>query len=197
MPRILLIDDHPLYRHGFIAALGLRLPEFTLSGVGSAEEGYAELDRHADTELVLVDFRLPKVDGLAALVAVGARHPTIPRMLISGEDGADLAQRALAAGASGFIAKSLDIDTVEHGIRQVLAGGCFIAPERAHGGDGLTLRQLEVLRLLGAGYSNRDIARALHITERTAKAHLSAIFLALRVDSRTQAVLAAQRAGWL
>lgn len=195
--RILLIDDHPLYRHGFIAALAARLPGYTLVGAATAEEGWAELDRQPDTELVIIDFRLPGADGLAALVEFGARHPQVPRVLISGEDSADLAQRALAAGASGFIPKSLDIDAVEAGIRLVLAGECFVPPAPSGGSGALTLRQLEVLRLLGGGYSNRDIATALHITERTAKAHLSAIFHVLGVGTRTQAVIAARRVGLL
>lgn len=197
VPRILLIDDHPLYRHGFIAAFAIRLPDYTLVGAATASEGSAELDEHPDTELVIIDFRLPGTDGLAALTEFGARHPDIPRILISGEDSADLAQRALNAGASGFIPKSLDIDTVEAGIRRVLAGEFFVPAVAAPAPGALTLRQLEVLRLLGAGYSNRDIASALHITERTAKAHMTAIFLSLGVESRTQAIIAAQRAGLL
>ncbi|MBK8960485.1 MAG: response regulator transcription factor [Proteobacteria bacterium] len=94
MPRILLIDDHPLYRHGFISALEARLPGYTVVGAASAEEGAAELDRHPDTDLVIIDFRLPEGDGLAALVTFGARHPGVPRVLMSGEEGADLGQRA-------------------------------------------------------------------------------------------------------
>jgi DNA-binding NarL/FixJ family response regulator len=197
VPRILLIDDHPLYRHGFISALEARLPGYTVVGAASAEEGAAELDRHPDTDLVIIDFRLPEGDGLAALLAFGARHPGVPRVLMSGEEGADLGQRALAAGASGFIPKSMDVESVEAALRQVLAGDCFVPPISAHQADGLTLRQVEVLRLLGAGCSNRDIATALHITERTAKAHVSAIFALFAVENRTQAVLAAQRAGLL
>lgn len=197
MPRLLLIDDHPLYRHGFIAALESRLPEFSFHGVGDVDAGLLALDQHPDTELVIIDFRLPGTDGLAALGAFGARHPAVPRILISGEEGAELAQRALAAGASGFMPKSLDVDCVEAGIRQVLAGGYFVPPATLRSSGALTLRQLEVLRLLGAGQSNRDIAAMLHITERTAKAHVSAIFLALGVENRTQAVLAAQRSGLL
>lgn len=197
VPRILLIDDHPLYRHGFIAALEARLAGYTVTGAASIEEGARELDRHPDTELLIIDFRLPEGDGLAALAAFGASHPDVPRILLSGEAGGDLGQRALSAGASGFIPKSLDVESVEAAIRQVLAGDYFVPPTSAPATVGLTLRQVEVLRLLGAGCSNREIAAALHITERTAKAHVSAIFDFFGVENRTQAVIAGQRAGLL
>ncbi len=198
MLRILLIDDHPLYRHGFIAALQARMPGVAINGAANAAEGLANLDQHPDTDLVIVDFRLPDTDGLATLERCAARHPLVPRVLISGDEDVELARRALAAGAAGFIPKSLGVDEVERALRLVLDGGIYVRqqmPIAPRGG--LTLRQLEVLQLLREGRTNREIAHALHITERTAKAHVSAIFEALSVDNRTQAVIAAQRAGLL
>lgn len=199
MTRVLIVDDHPLYREGLASALRVHLPEIEVSGAASAEDGLELLARQLDVEVVLIDLRLPGMDGFGALAAYAARFPTVPRVLISGQDGADLVRRAFDAGASGFIPKSMSLEAVAHAIRQVLGGGVFAPepgappPER----PALTLRQLEVLRLLGEGYTNKEIARALDITERTAKAHVAAIFEALGADNRTQAVLAGQRMGLL
>jgi len=195
LKRILIVDDHPLYREGLVSALRAHLPDIEVFGAGSAEEGLEELERHADVEAVLIDVRLPGMDGFGALAAYAARFPTVSRVLVSGQEGGDLVRRAFDAGASGFIPKSLSIDEVAQAIRQVLDGGVF-APEPGEVRERpstLTLRQLEVLRLLGEGYTNKEIGKSLGITERTAKAHVAAIFEVLKVDNRTQAVVAAQR----
>lgn len=200
MPRLLIVDDHPLYRLGLIAALGSAMPGTEVDGAASAEEALALLDREPGFDLLLVDQRLPGMDGLAALAHFGERRPDVPRVLISGSEEAGLARRAVAAGASGFIPKSLSVDDVAAAIRRVLEGEVFLPDEgmaEAQPGGTLTLRQLEVLRLLGEGYTNKEIARALEITVRTTRAHVEAIFGHLGAENRTQAVLAAQRAGLL
>lgn len=198
MQRILVVDDHPLYREGMVSALRARLPGLEVLGAGSAEDGMAVLEQHPETDVVLIDLRLPDMDGFGALAAYAQRFPTVSRVLISGQDGAEIVRRAFEAGASGFIPKSMAVDEVVAAIRRVLDGGVFVPPQGAPRAQcGLTLRQLEVLRLLGAGYTNKEIARALDITERTAKAHVAAIFEALGADNRTQAVVAAQRQGYL
>jgi DNA-binding NarL/FixJ family response regulator len=117
---------------------------------------------------------------------------------VSGQEGSDIVKRAFDAGASGFIQKSMAVDDVANAVRRVLEGG-VVAPEPGVPAQRsvLTLRQLEVLRLLGEGYTNKEIARALGIAEPTAKSHVAAIFEALGADNRTQAVLAAQRMGLL
>jgi two-component system nitrate/nitrite response regulator NarL len=203
MSHALIVDDHPLYREGIISALRERLGGVTVSGADSAEDGLAVLDKNPDIELVLIDLRLPGMDGFAALSLYGERFPAVARVVVSGDDDPALVQRAFAAGASGFIPKSLAVDDVAAAIRRVMQGELFVPPTQqekpaaAAGNKSLTLRQIEVLRLLGEGYTNKEIARALDITERTAKAHLAAIFEALNAENRTQAVIAAQRAGWI
>jgi DNA-binding NarL/FixJ family response regulator len=197
--RILVVDDHPLYREGMVSALRARLPGLEVLGAGSAEEGLTVLEGNPDTDLVLIDLRLPGMDGFGALAAYAARFPTVSRVLISGQEDAAIARRAFDAGASGFIPKSMAVDEVAAAIRQVLDGGVFV-PQQGDSppkSGALTLRQLEALRLLGEGYTNKEIARALDITERTAKAHVAAIFETLGTDNRTQAVIAAQRLGYL
>jgi len=202
--RILIVDDHPLYREGMVSALRAHLADVEVRGANSAEEGLAELERNADVDAVLIDLRLPGMDGFSALAVYAARFPTVSRVVVSALEDPRLVQRAFDAGASGFIPKSMAVGEVAAAIRRVLEGGVF-TPEVAGGAaplggavaNDLTLRQLEVLRLLGEGYSNKEIANALEITERTAKAHLKAIFEALGADNRTQAVLTAQRLGYL
>jgi len=202
MSHALIVDDHPLYREGLISALRGHLGDVTVSGADSAEDGLAVLDKNPDIELVLIDLRLPGMDGFAALSLYGERFPAVARVVVSGDDDPTLVQRAFAAGASGFIPKSLAVDDVAAAIRRVMQGELFVPPAQQEkpapaGNKSLTLRQIEVLRLLGEGYTNKEIARSLDITERTAKAHLAAIFEALNAENRTQAVIAAQRAGWI
>jgi DNA-binding NarL/FixJ family response regulator len=166
--------------------------------------------------LVLVDLRLGKEDGLEGLKQIGARHPPIARMLISGHESPGIVRAAMGAGAQGFLSKSLSIGQVVKAINAVLEGGVSwpalshtvptaesdaaphpVSPVPAAVSHGLTLRQLEVLGLLGRGNSNAEIAKDLGISERTAKAHLKAIFDALGVDTRVKAVLRAQALGLL
>jgi DNA-binding NarL/FixJ family response regulator len=203
--KILIVDDHPLYREGMASALRRRMPEIEMLGADSAEEGLSALAAAPDVDLVLIDVRLPGMDGFAALALYASHYPAVARVLISGQGERELVTRAFAGGASGFIHKSMTIAEIVLAIQRVLDGGVFI-PQDPGGEEsedtegaaaGITLRQLEVLRLLGEGRTNKEIAATLHITERTAKAHVAAIFEALGVDNRTRAVLAAQRAGWL
>jgi DNA-binding NarL/FixJ family response regulator len=203
---VLIVDDHPLYREGLASALRTCMDSAEILGAGSAEEGLAMLEQTPDMDLVLVDLRLPGMDGFEALRAYGQRFPLVPRVLVSGVDEAQYVKRAFELGASGFIPKSLPLGAVADAIRLVLSGGVFVPngdalrPPPAGGAPpdrNLTLRQIEVLQLLGDGYTNKEIARTLAITERTAKAHVAAIFEALGADNRTQAVVAAQRMGLL
>jgi DNA-binding NarL/FixJ family response regulator len=121
--------------------------------------------------------------------------------MISGDEQNGVAARAVASGASGFIPKSFTADEMIAAIRQVLAGDVFVPATadltQSPDSHGLTLRQLEVITMLGRGFSNKEIARALDVAERTVKAHVSAVFEALNVRNRTQAVLVAQRRGYL
>ena len=206
MHHILIVDDHPLYREGMVSALRAQMADVQVLGADSAEDGLQLLVRHPEIELVLMDVRLPGLDGFAALALYGKRFPTVACILVSGEQDADTVRRAFDAGASGFIPKSLSVGEVTGAIRRVLDGGVFVpdiapAPRNPiaaqHSIAHLTLRQLEVLRLLGDAYTNKEIARVLDITERTAKAHVAAIFEALDAENRTQAVLTAQRLGYL
>jgi DNA-binding NarL/FixJ family response regulator len=199
--KTLIVDDHPLFRAGFHAVLEQSALDAAVLSVSSIQEALQILQRDSDVGLVLLDIHLRGDDGFSALKVIGTKFPTTACIMISGDDQDGIAARAVAAGASGFIPKSFTADEMVAAIQKVLAGDVFV-PEKApdvHGtqSGALTLRQLEVITMLGRGCSNKEIARALDVAERTVKAHVSAVFEALNVRNRTQAVLAAQRRGFL
>jgi DNA-binding NarL/FixJ family response regulator len=200
---ILIVDDHPLFRAGFHAVLEHSSSlEAGVQSVSSVSEALQALERDPEISLVLLDIHLRGgEDGFNAMKMIGERFPTTACIMISGDESEGVAARAVAAGASGFIPKSFTADEMIAAIRKVLAGEVFV-PATAKltatpDTTGLTLRQLEVISMLGRGFSNKEIARALDVAERTVKAHVSAVFEALNVRNRTQAVLVAQRRGFL
>jgi two-component system nitrate/nitrite response regulator NarL len=199
--KILIVDDHPLFRAGFHAVLEQSALEAGVLSVSSVPEALQTLQRDADIGVVLLDIHLKGDDGFAALKIIGERFPTTACIMISGDEQQSIAARAVQSGASGFIPKSFTADEMIAAIQKVLAGEVFV-PQTAsltpsEQPNGLTLRQLEVISMLGRGFSNKEIARALDVAERTVKAHVSAVFEALNVRNRTQAVLVAQRRGFL
>jgi DNA-binding NarL/FixJ family response regulator len=199
--KVMLVDDHPLFRAGFHAMLAQRLPHVGILSASSRQEAETLLASDPEIELVLLDIHLQDGDGFDALRAIGARFPTVACMMISGDEQEELASRALALGASGFILKSLTVDDTVAAICRVLAGD-IVAPERSVPPvpapvPALTLRQLEVMNMLGQGFTNKRIAHELQVAERTVKAHISAVFEALGVRNRTEAVIEAQKRGLL
>ncbi len=199
--KILIVDDHPLFRAGFHAVLEQGALDAGIISVSSVQEGLQTLQHDPEIGLVLLDLHLRGEDGVDALKVIGTKFPTTACIIISGDEQEGIASRAVAAGASGFIPKSFTADEMIAAIKQVLDGEIFMPAmdptTTAADNSALTLRQLEVISMLGRGCSNKEIARALDVAERTVKAHVSAVFEALNVRNRTQAVLAAQRRGYL
>jgi len=207
MPLVLLVDDHPLFHEGLASAFARLAPELSIVSADSVARGLDVLRESPAIELALIDLILPSSDGLSALALYAEEFPHVPRLLISGKDDPAIVRKARDAGASGFLHKSLPLDRLIAALRHVLEGHAFFegsGPEPASSDAGnpdqraeLTLRQLEVLQLLGEGRSNKEISAALAIADRTVRAHLTELFRALGVSSRTQAILAAQRLGLL
>jgi DNA-binding NarL/FixJ family response regulator len=203
--RLLLVDDHPLYHAGLSSVLQALRPDYHLLSAPDAASGLALMDGRGDVDLVLVDIVLPGADGFEAVAAYGRAHPHVPRLLISGKDDAATTLRASRSGASGFVSKAWPAEQLVRVIERVLAGESgFAAPPRGRATTAgaavlrkqdLTLRQIEVLCLLAEGKSNKEIADALAIADRTVRAHLTEMFQALGVASRVQAVLQAQHLG--
>jgi DNA-binding NarL/FixJ family response regulator len=201
---LLLVDDHPLYHAGLSSVLAGLRPNYRLLSASDMTEGLAQLGAHAGIDLVLVDIVLPKGDGFDAVAEYGNAFPHVPRVLISGRDDKATLVRASRSGASGFISKAWPVERAVALIERVLEGKSGFENESAarNGADktarskeDLTLRQIEVLCLLSEGKSNKEIAHALDIAERTVRAHLTELFHALDVPTRINAVLRAQQLG--
>jgi DNA-binding NarL/FixJ family response regulator len=201
--KILLADDHPLFREGMRHVLMQLGSDTEVVEAGSCEEALARAAAHADLALVLLDLGLPGKNGFAALELMSQHHPLLPIVILSGsEDRGDM-RRALDDGALGFVPKSATTSVMLSALKLVLSGGIYVppalldalAPGQPRNTGALTPRQLEVLKGVVAGKSNKTIAAELGLTVSTVKAHVTAAFKALNVVSRTQAVVAAERLG--
>ena len=207
MLKVLIIEDHALVREGLLLAMRSLEADTETMGAQDADEGLHLLETHSDIDLVLLDLMLPGTSGMALLGAIRKRFPTIPVVIISALDDTETVTRAMRHGASGFVPKSNSTDVLLGALRQVLDGEVYLPPEMREAmerGDGargktladrygLTAAQMRVLELLTQGKTNRQIAEMLGVTEGTVKIHVSAIFKALNVTNRSQALLVANR----
>lgn len=197
LTRILVVDDHPLFRDGFAHMMRSLRPDWTLLFADSAEHALRIL-AEVTPDLVIVDVSLPGDDGFALVQAIANISNTIPQILISGRDDAAVRIRARACGVRSFIAKTAPSDRIASTIDAVLKGGTSFGPgERGRDLPALTGRQIEVLMLLSEGHSNKEIRHRLNIAERTVRAHLTDLFQLLGVHSRTQAIIRARELGLL
>ena len=189
--RILVIDDHPLFRAGLARTLG---EEDGFEIVGQVEDGAAAEAAwvRLAPDVALVDVSMPGIDGIETVRRLTARDPAAKLlMLTSSEDAADVIA-ALDAGARGYVTKTVRYGDLVGAVREVHAGGRplgeAIARKLADRNSPLTLRELDVLRLLREGLSIDDMARRLDITERTVRAHVTAIKVKLDAANTAQAV---------
>ena len=202
--KILVVDDHALVREGLRQVLRGLEDNTEVLQAGTCKQAFGYAASHGDIDLVLLDYHLPDMNGIEALDVFGSRHPELPVVLLSGTSNQDVMHQAMRKGAAGFIGKGSLSDVLLHAVRQVLDGDIYIPPDmredhRAGDGDGrghLTQRQELVLRSLLDGKSNKEIAESLHISEETVKSHVAAILRHFDVQNRTQAVVAAARAGY-
>ena len=205
MHRFLIADDHPLFREALIHVLGKMFTDLACTEVCSVEEALVAVSDD-DYALILLDLYLPGVEGFSGLVSLRNRTPATPIVVVSAFDSAESVRQAMRLGAAGFLPKSSPKEIMASAIRLILSGGTYLPPEvlsdaqphpRADQPDDdfccLTRRQMMVLELLAEGKSNKEIARELDISQITAKAHISAILRKLRVSSRAQAIVAANR----
>jgi DNA-binding NarL/FixJ family response regulator len=192
--KLLIADDHAL----MIEAVALAVKdEPDLEVVGSAESGsqLLPLVERAKPDVVLLDLRMPGVDGLTCIKLLQERHPKVRIAVLSGMDSDEAVHAALALGASAFISKSVEPPDLVTAIRQA-ADGVVSEPvgrakkraNAAAASTGLTERELAVLRALGEGRSNKEIAKSLWLAEQTVKFHLTNIYRKLGVSTRTEAV---------
>ena len=203
--KLIVVDDHELVREAVQHVLARLEAATTVVTAPSCDTGFALADAHPDADLVLLDLNLPGLSGIAALRAWRTRYPALPVVVVSANQDRQTVLAALSSGAAGFVPKSATNDVLLAAVRMVLAGGKYFPPEAIAAGSPpggrrppiplLTPRQLDVLRLLAQGKSNKVICRELGISERTVKVHLTDMFRVLGVQTRTQAALAAARLG--
>jgi DNA-binding NarL/FixJ family response regulator len=202
--KILVVDDHALVRAGLCQVLKGLVPEEATEvfEANDCAHAFVVADSHPDLDLVLLDFHLPDMNGLAALNIFGERHPELPVVILSGSANPSIAQRVLAQGAAGFVTKSGLSDELLHALRQVLSGEVYspvefrstpseAAPCADIKAPVFTPRQQQVLQLLLGGYSNRDISEQLSLSDETVKNHVSSILRGFGVKTRTQAAMEA------
>ena len=200
--RILCVDDHQLLREG-IAAVVEGQPDMRLVGEATSGQEAIESFRRQRPDVTLMDLRMPDMNGIEAITAIRAEFPTARIIVLTTYAGDALAVEALRAGASGYLLKSLLRKELLETIRAVHAGKRRIPPEVAaeiaqHAADdALTAREVEVLRRVAAGKSNKVIAAELDISENTVKAHMQSILPKLDASDRTHAVIIALKRGIL
>jgi len=201
---ILVVDDHPLVREGLRQVLAGLDAGANVVEAANAGAALAAIAGRADFDLMLLDLNLPDRDGLSLLGEVGRLAPDLPVVMLSGVQDPALMRAALDAGAAGFIPKSSLSQVVLPALKLVLAGGIYVPPEMLRDAETpapdaqaplLTERQQQVLRLIANGASNKEIAAKLQLSEPTVKGHVVAVFRALGVRTRTQAIAAATRVG--
>lgn len=200
---VVIVDDHPIVRSGLRAVLTATAGLDVLAEAASGEEA-VDLARTLKPEVVLCDFRLGGgLDGAGTTLALRELSPAPAVVILSTSDRDSDIVRAVEAGAAGYLLKDSEPHVIAEAIREASQGKIVLSPEltrRAVAGmrqprSRLTRRETEVLAHLAVGESNRDIARALFVTEATVKTHLVNIFAKLGADSRTEAVALARDQG--
>jgi DNA-binding NarL/FixJ family response regulator len=201
--KIVIVDDHPVMRLGLTALIDAE-PELTVCGEASTARSALSVIRKSQPDLVIVDLMLKGLSGLDVVKKMKTRHPEIPSLILSMHDESVYAERALRAGASGYVTKQQLDDTVLKAIRCVLDGGKYMSKavqaklaEKFLGGqtlqnnsplDALSDRELEVFRMIGEGRSTRQVAKRLSLSIKTIESHQEHIKQKLTLSSSTELV---------
>jgi len=195
--RILLIDDHALFRSGLRLVLDGSLHDLNVIEAGSIEEGFKT--SVTAPALVLLDIQLDGLNGLDGLTLIRSRWPAVPVVMLSANHGPETVRQALSRGAAAFVSKAESADRIVAVVRQTLTGqpspGAPAAGDEPQEEARLTPRQCEVLDFLCQGLSNKVIARRLDLSEFTVRGHVQAVLRHLKVTSRSEAAFAARQRG--
>jgi DNA-binding NarL/FixJ family response regulator len=205
--RILIVDDHPVVRTG-LRGMFESEPGFLVAGEAADGAEAVTLVTTLRPDVVLMDLQMPRVDGVEAIRRIRALAAAPPVLVLTTYDSDAQILRAIEAGAAGYLLKDAPRETLFAGVRSAASGGTPLAPTVAarligrmsiggavRSADTLTVRELDVVRLVATGASNREIARDLRISEATVKTHLLKIFEKLGVADRTSAVTTAMERG--
>lgn len=208
--KILLADDHALFRDGLRYVLQQLAERVEVLEAPDFQIAMQLAGQHPELDMALLDLHMPGSLGPKSVAYFHRRYPHIPVVVVSAEEDRVNIEKVISSGATGYVCKSVGAQTMLGALKLVLAGGVYVPPEMlrqaeseaACGGKcpitnshGLTPRQLEVLRHLCAGMSNKEIATAINLAEGTVKIHVAAAYHALNVNSRVEAVLVAEQLG--
>jgi DNA-binding NarL/FixJ family response regulator len=206
--KIVIVDDHPVVREG-IGAMLKREPDFKIVGEASNGQEAIEKERELSPDVMLMDLRMPEVDGVEAITRIKAEKPEIKFIILTTYSDDEYIFRGIAAGARAYLLKDAPRDELFKAIRAVSRGESLIQPvvasrlldrlqelsKKSPSVDTLSEREVEVLNLMAKGVSNKDIADQLSITQSTVKTHITSIFQKLDVTTRTEAVTTALKRG--
>lgn len=212
---ILLADDHALFRDGMRYVLQQLADEVEILDASSFAEALQFAESRPEINLVLMDLHMPGSNGAPSVRTFNLKHPDMPLVVVSGSEQREDMERVMEYGAMGFISKMTSSKVMLAALRMVLDGGIYLPPQllqqsvdnmdqgapdkrsRRSNEFGLTSRQVDVLRHLSQGLSNKETAQKMGLAEGTVKIHVAAIFQVLHVSNRMDAVRAAQRLGML
>lgn len=204
MTKVLIVEDHALVREAMAQTLNRLEEGLQCVEARGSEEALSLLGEGGDWDLAVIDLMLPDMSGFSLLGVLAKRFPDMPTIVVSALDDPATLRRAMKVGASGFVSKSSSGDELRLAVRTVLDGGAYFTPQdvpeegRRAGRTleqryRLTTAQTRVAELLGQGKTNREIADLLGLSEGTVKVHMSAIFRAMNVRNRAQALVALSR----
>jgi len=200
---VLIADDHPLFRDALLHAVVSAVPQAQVQSAADVQSLLTLIREHPDADLLLLDLHMPGAHGYSALAHIRSQYPGLPTIVISGHEEPQVALRALAHGAAGYIPKSSSAEDIVRAIHAVLDGDVWL-PQHMLGGKAelkpdeaemaariatLTPQQFRVLTMICEGLLNKQIAFELSVSEATVKAHMTAIMRKLGVNNRTQVVL--------
>jgi len=213
--KILLVDDHNLFREGMRYVLQQLQAGIEIIEASNFADALKQAELHPELDLTLMDLNMPGSEGPVSVKFFHQRFPHIPLVIISGEEGRSMMEKVMSSGAMGFVCKSSTAPVMLSALHLVLAGGVYVPPQllqHASHDDlslievrdkrslntneyGLTARQMQVLKHLAAGMSNKEIAREINLAEGTVKIHVAALYQTLRVNNRMEAVRVASQLG--
>lgn len=204
--QFIIADDHPLFRSALRLSIQQTFPDATIFEACDMQSLQQCVADHPDCDLLLLDLHMPGAHGFSGLIFLNGQYPQLPVMVVSANEKPEIMCRAIDYGACGFLPKSAPVEQIAEALQQSLAGEIWLPPAvaaRYNAGDTssdtndvvdviatLTPQQFRVATMLAEGLLNKQIAYEMQVTEATVKAHLTALFRKLEVNSRTQAVLA-------